>query len=71
MTVTCEAVDVLLLLAAGSPCRAKGTPWTAAETSAAVTAEEQRWTQLRQRWTEVTALHDVAWDLLGTCGTRL
>lgn len=56
-----EAVDVLLLLAAGSPCRAKGS-WTVAETSAAVAAEEQRWTQLRQRWTEVTALHDVAWD---------
>lgn len=52
-----KAVDVLLLLAAGSPCRVKGR-WTAAETAMAVTAEEQRWMQLRQRLREVTALHD-------------
>eukprot|EP00435_Cladocopium_sp_Y103_P072615 s107_g40.t2 len=52
-----KAVDVLLLLAAGSPCRVKGR-WTVAETAMAVTAEEQRWTQLRQRLREVTALHD-------------
>ena len=55
-----QAVDVLLLLAAGSPCRVKGR-WTAAETAMAVTVEEQRWMQLRQRLREVTALHDVAW----------
>jgi hypothetical protein len=54
-----QAVDVLLLLAAGSPCRVKGR-WTAAETAMAVTAEEQRWMQLRQRLREVTALHDVS-----------
>ena len=55
-----QAVDVLLLLAAGSPCRVKGR-WTVTETAMAVTAEEQRWMQLRQRLREVTALHDVSW----------
>jgi len=54
-----QAVDVLLLLAAGSPCRAKGR-WSVVETANAVAAEEQRWSQLRQRLSEVTALQDVA-----------
>ena len=54
-----KAVDVLLLLAAGSPCRAKGR-WSVVETANAVAAEEQRWSQLRQRLREVTALQDVA-----------
>ena len=52
-------MDVLLLLAAGSPCRAKGR-WSVVETANAVAAEEQRWSQLRQRLREVTALQDVA-----------